>query len=197
MSWGRKYDLAANLEQFFNQCHVEEGGNGGRFCETDGGSDGGGSLASKLAGPLKSSLGIPRSKMPQLGGVPVPGSKADHLKKDKSGEVDARSQFKKFLEDQGIDTKTKKVEASSLKPSQDDLDYAKVQRFLDANKEDEKTVFVSNDGYILDGHHHWAANEIKNSKLKVVQADVPIREFIDLAKRFDKEWGLHPKGING
>lgn len=34
----RKNELAAKAEEFYNQCHESGGANGGRFCETPGGS---------------------------------------------------------------------------------------------------------------------------------------------------------------
>lgn len=60
------------------------------------------------------------------------------------------------------------VDPRSLKPSQGELSLKKIEsgvaRLLNQSHE-PRPVLVSNDGYVLDGHHRWAANYICNVPL--------------------------------
>lgn len=91
--------------------------------------------------------GIPRAKMPQFKG------------KDKDGkDLDVEEGWRKMLEDKGISVKRKTVPAAELKASQMQLDGPKVagmSKAMEAGKIPDAPIFVTKDGYILDGHHRW------------------------------------------
>lgn len=70
--------------------------------------------------------GVARIDMPQLGGTPIKGSKADKLPKDKKGEVNAAEAFESHLKGLGVKVERKEVKAESLKASQNQLVGAKV-----------------------------------------------------------------------
>lgn len=133
----------------------------------------------------KDSLGIPRSGMPQL------------TKRNESGErVSLEPEFKDYLKSQGVQTEQKTVRADSLKPTQDELDIERVRALVKNKNTDFKNAFISQDNYILDGHHLWGANFLANKNLNVTQANSPIRTLIELARQFNRANGIKPRGIN-
>ena len=152
------------------------------------------------------SKGVPRTKMPQLAGVPRKGSKADALERNKRGRVDVSDQFEQELIRRGVTVESKQVKAEFLKASQAELDGPKVGGLLHAMEQDEYNevpIFVTRDGYVIDGHHRWAAKvafdsedgKLGDIKLPVRMIDMEIGEALDFANEFSKEMGLPQVGI--
>lgn len=151
------------------------------------------------------SLDIPRAEMPQLKGNAIPGTPADDLPKDKNGEVDTEAAFKKALEASGAKMTPKKIDASTLKATQSQLVGAKVAGMTAALKKDPNheaitaPIFVSKDGYILDGHHRWAAqvglslNEDKPVMMNVVEVDMDAKSLVDFTNKFCNDIGIKQK----
>jgi hypothetical protein len=114
--------------------------------------------------PDTGTLGIPRAEMPQI--------KQEH-----------RGAAVNFFEARGISAEPDEVPASSLKPTQAEFAPAKVQKFLD-NDAGERSVLVSSDGYVLDGHHQWVAALERGSDVKVIRLGAPIKELLTAAHAF-------------
>lgn len=151
------------------------------------------------------SKGIPRTKMPQFKGTPVEGSFADTKKNDK-GEGDVEPEFRELLKSLGIDTEMKTVKANELRASQDNLDGPKVVGMAQAMREGkipDSPIFVTKDGYILDGHHRWAAKiaidldegVTGDIEMPVEMIDAEIGYLIDLANGFTEIAGIKAKGL--
>jgi hypothetical protein len=149
-------------------------------------------------------LGIPRVEMPQLRGVPEPGSRASRLKAGKSGKVDASGMFVRHLEKRGVGVGRADVRASRLRASQKELIGARVAQLVNEARSGErdlrdKRIFVTNDNYILDGHHHWAAlvatgaGAGKDYKVPVYRIDMGIADAFREAKAYAKRIGMSPK----
>lgn len=149
--------------------------------------------------------GIERAKMPQFKGTPVPGSPAAKLPKDSKGEVDTEPIFRKQLKEEGIAITPKEIYSDNLKATQSELVGAKVAgmtKALEANPNNPgitAPIFVSNDNYVIDGHHRWAAvtsYAIKNGlpkKMKVEVIDLPIEEAIRKSNEFADMIGIAQK----
>lgn len=152
--------------------------------------------------------GIPRKEMPQLKGKPTEGSWADkNLEKDKGGEVDAEAAFKKMLTDEGIKTENKTVDVSTLKATQSQLVGPKIAGMLQALKEDPNhkginaPIYVSRDGYILDGHHRWAAlvglalaDGLPDPvEMEIIEVDMDIEDLVDKTNKFADKIGIAQK----
>lgn len=151
--------------------------------------------------------GIPRAKMPQLKGKPAPGSEADTLPKDKNGEVDTEAAFKKALIKKGAKLEAKEVPAATLKATQSQLVGPKIAGMLAALKEDPNNkgitapIFVSKDGYVLDGHHRWAAvvglqlakGNSDPVTMKTIQVDMSIGDLVKFTNEFCEDIGIKPK----
>lgn len=239
-----KAELATKLEVFYNDCHIDTGEDGGRFCETgsEGGSGSGVSTSKvreafdaiksgksvelkkggeleklvhkigeavpdptkgpvmdlcKVKGFCSGTKDIQRADMPQLKGIPVAGSKADGLVHLADGRVNLGSVFLQSLRDKGIKVVEKKpVGVGGLKPTQNEINGARVSQVLGAHNKVSGVVYVSNDGHILDGHHHWAAAKVQGSKsMDVIHIDMPIRELVKYTNEFTKEWGVPHKTL--
>lgn len=153
--------------------------------------------------------GIPREDMPQFKGTPEPGSIADKLPKDENGEADTEEFFKQMLNKQGIGvSEPAAVPADRLKATQSELVGPKVagmsKVLADPNHpaygKITAPIYVSNDGYVLDGHHRWAAVVAHNASnpdnqipMNVRVIDEPIEPLVKRSNKFAEEIGIRAK----
>jgi hypothetical protein len=153
--------------------------------------------------------GIPREDMPQFKGTPVPGSPADKLPKDESGEADTEEFFKKMLEKDGVKvSEPVAVPPDRLKATQSELVGVKVagmSKVLEdpnhpAYEKITAPIYVSNDGYVLDGHHRWAAVVAHNAAhpdkqipMNVRVIDEPIEPLVKRSNAFAEKIGIRAK----
>jgi hypothetical protein len=151
-------------------------------------------------------LGIPRDEMPQFKGNASPGSRAAGMEADASGEVDTEPVFREMLQQKGIKTLQTEVPADKLKATQKDLVGAKVVGMMGALEKDPNhpkitaPIYVSRDGYVIDGHHRWAAivahnaaNPDKQIPMKTTVLDQDIKDAIPMANKFAEDMGIAPK----
>ena len=152
------------------------------------------------------SKGIPRAKMPQLKGVPKPNTPADKMEKDKKGEVDLTQAFRKHVEDMGFEIDDTDVLASHLKASQNELNGEKIAGMAGAmrsGKLKSARLFVSDDNYIVDGHHTWAANvaiDYDDNKsgdvsMPVSRINMSIIELLEVSNNFARDMGIPQAGV--
>jgi hypothetical protein len=97
---------------------------------------------------------------------------------------DKMQSFMKHLEREGITHTNKKLPVKELKATQSEFDLTKVDQMI--GQRNDIKIIVSNDGYIMDGHHRWLAdyNTNKESKIKAIVVDLPILELMRIAKEF-------------
>ncbi len=151
-------------------------------------------------------LGIPREEMPQFKGKALPGTRAENMPVDKDGEVDTEPVFKEMLKEKGITVSQTEVAADKLKATQSELVGAKVigmMGALEENPEHEKItapIYVSRDGYVIDGHHRWAAIAAYNAAhpdsqipMKVQVIDMDIKDAIPMCNKFAEDMGIAAK----
>jgi len=152
---------------------------------------------------------IPRDKMPQLAGKPKKGSPVDNPDKfpvDEAGEVNVGDAFVKHLAEKGIETREGSVPAAQLKASQSELKGANLAFMMSpegqkAVKLQENSIFVSSDGYVIDGHHRWAAlvgldakdGKLGGTPIKVRVINMPIKQVLTEANAFTSVMGIEPK----
>lgn len=157
--------------------------------------------------------GIPRIKMPQIISQVLPGGKADKLIQEgilkpdpQTKEVSLRDHFITWLtkEKHFKVSKPTMVSARSLKATQSELLGDKVAGIWWKYKQhpeaiaQSEPIFVSNDHFILDGHHRWAAvlatsygNEyLKDVDMPVYIVDIDINTLLKETEAFIKEYGL-------
>jgi hypothetical protein len=156
--------------------------------------------------------GIERADMPQFKGTPQPGSPADKLPKDENGEADTEEFFKQMLNKQGIKvSEPVSVPPDRLKATQSELVGVKVagmSKVLDdpnhpAYGKITAPIYVSNDGYVLDGHHRWAAvvahnaaNPDKQIPMNVRVIDEPIEPLVKRSNDFAEKMGIRAKSAD-
>lgn len=115
--------------------------------------------------PESGTLGIPRAEMPQV--------RAEH-----------RGAMVNFLNARGVSHQSDaEVDAASLKPTQREFSAAKVAEAA-AREAGDRSILVSADGHVLDGHHQWLAARDAGKPVKVIVLDAPIRELVELVKEF-------------
>jgi hypothetical protein len=153
--------------------------------------------------------GIERGDMPQFKGTRQPGSPADKLPKDENGEADTEEFFKQMLNKQGIKvSKPAAVPPDRLKATQSELVGVKVagmSKVLEnpnhpAYGKITAPIYVSNDGYVLDGHHRWAAVVAHNAAnpknqipMNVRVIDEPIEPLVKRSNAFAEKMGIRAK----
>jgi len=178
--------------------------------------------------------GMPRYLMPQSIGDALPGTTAAEWLERQNAEriargeqpeteVDGTDSFVAFLKNAGLRvSEPRQVQSEKLKATQRDMQGHKVATMLSGairgkfdkatGKYDEtkkwnpgkKPIFVSRDGYVIDGHHRWAAQLGldamdgilgNNHYMNVVVVDAPISEIIVLANQWTWEFGIAPKPV--
>jgi hypothetical protein len=150
--------------------------------------------------------GLTRVEMPQFKGAPTPGSPASKMPLNKDGEVDTEPLFRKMLKDKGIETTQTEVAADRLKATQSELGADKVLGMVEGLEKDPNhpaltgPIFVSRDGYVIDGHHRWAAIAAYNAKnpkkqipMKCEVIDKGIDEAIPMCNKFASDMGIASK----
>ena len=112
--------------------------------------------------PQSQTKKIPRAEMPQI-------------------KAENRGAMVNFMKARGIEHKQDTVSAQSLKPTQAEFSPNKVTQAKEYEG-GERSILVSNDNHILDGHHQWLAASEKNKPVKIIRLDAPIEQLVSLAK---------------
>lgn len=123
-------------------------------------------------------LGVPRDKMPQVNAKDVP-------------------EYLSWLQEQhGVRSARERVRVSDLKPTQGEINTKKVSAMFGTGMETlGKPVIVSQDNYILDGHHRWLAilHADPNCNLDCYRVYTDMGHLLELTRHFPKAWSA---GIN-
>jgi hypothetical protein len=109
-------------------------------------------------------LGVPRSQMPQI--------RAEH-----------RGAMVNFLNARGISHEQVEVDADTLKPSQREFSLSKVQKAIDYEG-GNRSILVSSDGHVVDGHHQWLAAAEKGEPIKAIRLNAPIKQLLRTVREF-------------
>jgi hypothetical protein len=132
-------------------------------------------------------LGIPRNKMPQ-----VPS--------DKKGA------FISVMEKRGVKIQRADVDPMKLHPIQAEISATKSAKIMKRLREkgtatdDAGRIVISNDNYVIDGHHRWAATsmlkfENPSIKLPVIKVDMSHRDLIEATLAWNKATGIESLGM--
>lgn len=108
-------------------------------------------------------LGVPRAEMPQV--------KTQH-----------RGAMVNFLNARGVEHEAVEVDAASLKPTQAEFSPEKVERAKESDG--KRSILISSDGHIIDGHHQALAHAEKGEPIKAIKLDAPAVELIPLVNEF-------------
>ena len=115
----------------------------------------------------KGSKDIPRKLMPQI--------------------YDAAAFAKTIKTKYGVKSHRTKLNMNGLRPSQNEINEERVDsviKDIKAKKLSHKNpIVISEDGFIVDGHHRWAAYKKYNPELKipVLVVEAPIKDALGLS----------------
>ena len=114
--------------------------------------------------PESRTMGVPRAQMPQI--------KAEH-----------RGAMTQFLGARGITHEQVELDANDLAPTQREFSVSKVQKAIDF-KGGSRSILVSSDGYVLDGHHQWLASAEKGEPVQAIRLNAPIKQLVRAVREF-------------
>ncbi len=140
-------------------------------------------LCSIKGGICKGEIGIPRGLMPQFTLRRKPFSRK------------LLNDFRRYVKKKyGIKSRKIMKTAKELNPSQKEISRHLVEGLIEDNviEKQEIPLLISKNGYIVDGHHRWAAFRLKAPKrpIEAVVIDAPIKDILGIAV----DWGAehHP-----
>ncbi len=115
--------------------------------------------------PESGTKAVPRADMPQI--------KAEH-----------RGAMVQFLKGRGIThEQDAEVDPRTLKPTQAEFSPAKVAQAA-AFTGGDRSILVSADGHVLDGHHQWMAKRQAGEPVKVIRLNAPIDRLLAEVRQF-------------
>jgi hypothetical protein len=92
--------------------------------------------------------------------------------------------FMKFLSSHGVTHRDRRVAADMMKPAQKEIETDRVDTVPPAGL--QKPILVSQDNYVIDGHHRWF-HALKNGmNIKVIQLSMKIRPLLALIHKYPK-----------
>jgi predicted ABC-type ATPase len=138
------------------------------------------------------SLDLPREEVPQLSGT---------INGTYHGPAEVIPRFEGWLARRGVTVTHTRADPAGLRPVKATGSFTTVRGLADEVKSgkrdpDWKPVFVSSDGYVLDGTQTWAAKMLADSEggpkpgVAVARASVPLDQLMPLAARFMSEIGM-------
>jgi hypothetical protein len=133
-------------------------------------------------------LGIARKDMPQ-----VPS--------------DRRDEFLSDLAKGGTKTTKDSIDPKILKPVQKEVSGSRSGAIYEKYKAsggvvpDEQRILISSDGYVIDGHHTWAAAvalgfDDPSAKLPVFRIDLPAKEALSAATKWSDDKGIGRRALD-
>ncbi|WP_375188394.1 strawberry notch-like NTP hydrolase domain-containing protein, partial [Sphingobium yanoikuyae] len=109
-------------------------------------------------------LNLPRADMPQI-------------------DAAHRGAFANFLKGRGISSHDVTIPADNLKPTQAEYSEARVAGAAE-REGGNRAILVSNDGYIVDGHHQWMAARDAGEPIRAIMLDAPIADVLRAGHEF-------------
>jgi hypothetical protein len=92
---------------------------------------------------------------------------------------------------------TRKVKIIDLRPTINELSNGKIKKMLENKMVLGKTIVISNDNYIIDGHHRWYANKSKivgrkedddeSAFIKATIINMPVEQLLRKIKVFKQD----------
>ena len=120
-----------------------------------------------------------------------------------------RERFIEYLKAKDISTEDVGVDPLSLNPTQKDLNGPKVGGMLQGTRAAGPTdglgtsdpILVTSDGFILDGHHRWAAKAVNAMErdgvtIPVTRINASIDDVLKIGLAFDELHGIPLQGLD-
>lgn len=95
--------------------------------------------------------------------------------------------FRKFIEDLGVGfSYSTETNWDDIHPTQNDFNQEKVDKIIDSYdpSKEKPPIIVSEDGFVLDGHHRYYAASQAKLGWDILAVDLPINKLMKLAYDF-------------
>ena len=108
----------------------------------------------------------------------------DSLPQIPEKEFDA---FRKYCHGEGVTSHIMRISCDALKPIQKHLNPQKIKRIIENPSGMDVPIIISEDNYLLDGHHRWAAELVqdRSSKIICLQFNCKIPKLVELGHLFE------------
>ena len=130
------------------------------------------------------------------------------LRREQMPQVPARvkPQFLSEMRLKGVGVAAQSVDPRTLKPSQADISASRTGEILKKMREGSfydspaSRILVSKDGFVIDGHHRWAAAsayafDISGARLPIIRVDLNAADLIPAAREFGAREGIKTLGF--
>lgn len=95
-------------------------------------------------------------------------------------------EFVDFLKEKGVWVSARWMVTDHLTPVQSHVNREKVEKFKKDPSLTNQPIIISEDHFILDGHHRWIARkENKETKTLCIMVECDIKMLIELGHEFD------------
>ena len=121
-------------------------------------------------------------------------------------DKDLRPQFLEDLEKDGITSEKEKVDPKTLKPVQKEVSGSRAGAIYNKYREEGKIpkqdrILISKDGFVIDGHHTWAASvafsfDNPSAKIPVYRLSVNAQEALDASLAWTESKGIEGQSID-
>jgi hypothetical protein len=97
--------------------------------------------------------------------------------------------FLAWLESKGVSSRLDRMPVGELKATQREINSDKVEA-MRGKVRATRPIVVSTDGYVLDGHHRWAALLVEDPlhQISVIRVALPIKVLLKVALEFPKSY---------
>lgn len=104
---------------------------------------------------------------------------------------DEQSDVISLLNDEGIETEKVQLDPSQICHSQSKVNKDKVKNIIKdiRNKKPMPPIFISEDNFIIDGHHRWIAYKLLKLPIKCIRIGLPQKEAIIKFKEIEGKLG--------
>ena len=82
----------------------------------------------------------------------------------------------------GINYEKEITNSLLLKSSQGEFDWNKIKELM--GKRNENPIYISNDNYVIDGHHRWISAFLEKRDINVVRINLPVLEILRIIRNF-------------
>lgn len=114
-------------------------------------------------------------------GMDVPDKKIKLMRRNKLPNITNFDSFYEDLITSGFDVKEMSDNADNYIPTQNEFNDEKVQRIIRMRKK-LFPIIVSNDNYIVDGHHRWKAALVSKQPILVKKVNMNYNDLFNFLK---------------
>lgn len=113
-------------------------------------------------------------------------------------QIDKMDEFLEDLKSDGYKIKYSDMNPKDLKPTQTEFNEEKVKSMIQAGSYKNKPIVVTDDNYILDGHHRWKAHLDQKEDQPVIKVNMNFDDLFDYVdgKKYVKYKEIHEMKLN-